>query len=201
VWWRAAIDFLFPAQCAACDAIGAGVCTACVPANAPPIEVRIDSGARVRALGAYEGALRRAILALKDGRRDVAESLGRLVAALLEPGCAIVPVPTTSARRRVRGIDGVAEIAAIAATIRGGHAYPVLTQRAGDAQRGRSRRERLAACGRFVCRSDSIAVPVVLIDDVCTTGSTLRDCSRALEAAGIHVSGAVVVAAAKGGAA
>jgi predicted amidophosphoribosyltransferase len=153
----------------------------------------------VRALGIYEDALRRVVLALKDGRRDVAESLGIRIARILEAGSALVPVPTTAARLRVRGIDGVAEIAAVAATRCGGSVHGVLTQRAGDAQRGRSRSERLATRGRFACRS-RLDRTVVLVDDVCTTGATLRDCRLALESSGTHVSGALVVAAAKNGA-
>jgi predicted amidophosphoribosyltransferase len=199
VWLRAALDVLFPAQCAACEAIGTGVCISCVPCNGASVEVPVDTGMPVRALGIYEDALRRAVLALKDGRRDVAESLGIRLARLLDAECALVPVPTTAARLRVRGIDGVAEIAAVAATMSGGSVHRVLTQRAGDAQRGRSRSERLAARGRFVCRS-TLDRPVVLVDDVCTTGATLRDCRLALESSGTHVSGALVVAAAKNGA-
>jgi len=155
------------------------VCDSCVPCDGAWVAVTVDAGMPVRALGIYENALRRVVLALKDGRRDVAESLGIRLAYILEAGCTLVPVPTTAARLRVRGIDGVAEIAAVAATRCRGSVHRVLTQRAGDAQRGRSRSERLAARGRFACRS-TLDRAVVLVDDVLFTGRTIRAALNAL---------------------
>ena len=153
----------------------------------------------VVAYGAYEGPLRSAILALKDGRRDVAEALGDRIALLLDRNAHLVPVPTTEKRRRTRGMDGVAVVAVAAARLTGASVIETLEQHAGDAQRGRSRGERLAACNRFSCSSRSIeGRAVTLIDDVCTTGATLTDCARAIAAAGGRVEGAVVVAATKG---
>jgi predicted amidophosphoribosyltransferase len=154
---------------------------------------------RVTALGAYEGALRAAVLALKDGRRDVAEALAVGVAPLLSPSVLLVPVPTTARRRRIRGFDGVALVARCAAALTGGRVVEALDQRSGDAQRGRSRTERLAAAGRFGCNARVAAHRVTLFDDVCTTGSTLRDCADAVREAGGLVEDAVVVAVTKSG--
>ena len=58
------VDRLFPPQCAACNAIGSGLCALCVPRDAPAA-TRLLPGLSVRALGEYRGALRRAVLALK----------------------------------------------------------------------------------------------------------------------------------------
>jgi predicted amidophosphoribosyltransferase len=180
--WRALLDFVFPAQCASCNAIGAGLCNACRP-DGKAVAVYLPS-LRVAAVAAYEGSLRAAVLALKDGRRDVAEALGRITAPLVPSGATLVPVPTTVKRRRVRGLDGVALVA--------------LDQRSGDAQRGRSRVQRLAAQGRFACNAAGVAGRrVTLFDDVCTTGSTLRDCADAIREAGGVVDDAIVVAVAK----
>lgn len=152
---------------------------------------------RVLACGRYEGALRCAILALKDGRRDVAESLGTLLAGLLvADGPLVLPVPTSQRRARVRGIDGVGLMADIAAMRRGARVLRALTLDADDAQRGRDRARRLAARGRFGCARLLGSPQVVLVDDVCTTGATLLDCARAARAAGANVTHAVVVAAA-----
>src|SRR5581483_10996576 len=177
--------------CAACNALGCGLCNHCAP-HASPIRIRLPT-LRVAALGHYEGALRTAVLALKDGRRDVAQALANLLVPLVAGGQTLVPVPTTARRRRVRGIDGVAEIARQAGRICGAGVTLALTQRAGDSQRGRSRAARLTARGRFACEAAEVhARRIVLVDDVCTTGSTLRDCAQAVRAAGGVVEEAVV---------
>jgi predicted amidophosphoribosyltransferase len=193
---RPLLDLLFPAQCAACNALGAGLCDACVPQD-ETIRIRFPSLA-VTAFGAYEGSLRTAVLALKDGRRDVAESLGLRVAALIAPDSLLVPIPTTARRRRVRGLDGVALVARCAAQVAGARVVIALEQRSNDAQRGRSGTERRAAHGRFGCNPACVAGRrVTLFDDVCTTGSTLRDCAAAVREAGGLVEDAVVVAVTK----
>jgi predicted amidophosphoribosyltransferase len=195
--WRSVLDVLFPPQCAGCNLIGSGFCDVC--ARNETISVRFPT-LRVRAFGAYEGNLRAAVLALKDGRRDVAEALGRHVARLVAPSSLLVPIPTTARRRRARGLDGVAVVARCAAEFAGARVALALQQRAGDAQRGRSRTQRLAAHGRFECDPASIAGrQVTLFDDVCTTGSTLRDCADAVREAGGSVEDAVVVAVTKSG--
>jgi predicted amidophosphoribosyltransferase len=196
VAWRALLDVVFPAQCAGCNALGSGLCAACAPRGGP-IRIRLPA-LRVTACGLYEGTLRSAVLALKDGRRDVGEALGRIAARLIPAGSAIVPVPTTARRRRVRGFDGVTLIARIAAELAGATVAPALEQRRGDAQRGRSRVARLAARGRFACDAAAVASRrVLLLDDVCTTGATLRDCAEAVRRAGGAVEDAVVVAVTK----
>jgi predicted amidophosphoribosyltransferase len=195
--WRAVLDLLFPPQCASCNAIGSGLCDACAP-HAQHIVARFPA-LRVRAFGFYEGPLRAAVLALKDGRRDVAEALGARVAPLVEPDSVLVPIPTTSRRLRVRGLDGVAAVARAAAAIAGANVLAVLEQQSGDAQRGRSRAQRLAAAGRFSCSSEVAARRLTLFDDVCTTGSTLRDCAAAVRSAGGIVEDAVVLALTKSG--
>ncbi|MBC5798795.1 MAG: ComF family protein [Candidatus Eremiobacteraeota bacterium] len=157
---------------------------------------------RLVAAGAYAGPLRRAILAYKCGRRDVGEALAAWLAQRCGPidaSAVFVPVPTTGARRAERGFDQGVDLARRLSTLRDRPVLLALRHRTGDAQRGRSRADRLAAHDRFACVAPGVlpGVRVVLVDDVVTTGATLADSAQALRAHGAVVPYAVVLAAAR----
>ncbi|MDQ2872464.1 MAG: hypothetical protein M3R35_04990 [Candidatus Eremiobacteraeota bacterium] len=150
------------------------------------------------ALAAYDGAWKRAILALKHGRRDVAGTLGERLATFVRSDRLLVGVPTTRARRGDRGFDGAVLLAQRAAMHAGARCAAVLHQRAGDTQRGRNRTARLQARGRFGCSPPAVSgTEAVLIDDVATTGATLEDCAATMRESGWVVAHAIVVARAR----
>jgi ComF family protein len=187
------VDFIFPPQCGGCEEPGTGACEKCVAHDAI-VRAHLRT-LEVTALGAYDGKLRRAIVALKSGRRDVARSFAERLAEIVPAQSVLVPVPTTAARRRERGFDGCVLMARLIAQRGATTALPGLVQIRGDRQRGRDRHARLSAQGRFAWRAGDIAgTRLVLLDDVVTTGATLEDCAATLRAAGAQVEQAIVIA-------
>ena len=186
-------QWLFPPACVACETPGPALCAACAPAPDEAIAFAIG-GLPALALGRYEGALRRAIVAMKHGERDPLDAFAGLLAARAPFGAAVIPVPTTRGRILDRGFDQSVELARRVAAQRGARCCEVLEKR-GDPQAGLDRRGRLRAAGRYRVRGGvPLPATATLLDDVCTTGATVRDAARVLRDAGVEVSRVVVLA-------
>lgn len=185
--------WLFPPACVACDAPGTTLCEECAPAPRDALAFAVD-GIPAFALGAYAGALRRAVVAMKRGEREPLDVFAELLAARAPLQGTLVPLPTSRARVLQRGFDQSAELARRVASLRCVPFAELLLKR-GRPQEKLPRRARLAAAGRFRLRA-GVALPAVvtLLDDVCTTGATVRDAARVLRAAGVDVRGLVVLA-------
>ncbi len=185
--------WLFPPVCIACGEPGPALCIGCEPHPTEAIEFALD-GVPAFALGPYEGALRQAIVAMKHGERDPLEAFAALLDARAPLIGALVPVPTSRGRAAQRGFDQAVELARQFAARRGAACAEPLEKRGGP-QAGRDRHARLGSRGRFrICRGVAVPTDVTLLDDVCTTGATLRDAAAAMRAAGARVRRFVVLA-------
>jgi len=146
----------------------------------------VPAGLRsLHALAAYQGPLPRIVLDAKNGRRlQLLRTLGIALGQVTSPGSAatVTWAPTTSTRRRRRGFDHAEVLARAVASQWGLPCASLLVRVAGDAQCGRSATERQDGL-RFVARRP-VAGGCWLVDDVCTTGATLRAASLALLGAG-----------------
>lgn len=183
-------ELVFPTVCLGCSAPRIALCAACLPAA----DVRTFStrGVTMRALGSYDGLLRRAIVAMKDGERAYLEAFAALITERLPPSGALVPLPTSRARRAARGFD---QSIAIAERVARACDVPVfdILEKHGGPQQGRRRFDRLTG-PTFALRRGGLPARVTLLDDVCTTGSTIAAAVAALTAAGIVVEATIVLA-------
>ncbi|MBN1484298.1 MAG: ComF family protein [Chloroflexia bacterium] len=211
--WQGFLDLLFPPRCVGCQTLGSWICPNClaqVGRLEEPVCARCgrpwargeicptcSEGALnwhiVRAPFFFEGVLQKAVHELKyRGRRVLAGPLAELLAEQVRewgwPGAPLLAVPLHPARRRARGYN---QSALLARSLARRLDWPLLTeglarQRDTRPQVGLEREERLRNVqGAFAWVGRRSPPPrVVVLDDVYTTGATMRACAVALRTAG-----------------
>lgn len=198
----AAAHLFLGAVCAVCGAPGWGACFACRQAvdGAVPHEVyRAGLVIPLIAANDYRPQLEKLVPVFKDdGALQLSPLLSRRLAVAIvcldvPAGTCVVPVPSLTSAVRRRGVDHGAMLAAAAARRLqlpwGAHLGRDLR---GLDQRG------LGAAGRQRNVAGSMRArghpgTVIIVDDVCTTGASLTEATRALELAGATVLGGAVI--------
>lgn len=190
------LQLVAPRACGSCGAWvegDAALCLACAAACSPaPTPPALLTAPRF-ASGAHVDTLRDAVLAWKTAPRpSLTRPLAlRLVAAIPVDWRTrirtVVPVPDHPRRTRARGFDPVARLATVVARELGAPAkLDALGWRT-----VRARQARLDAQARFSATKAirafaPIEGPVLVVDDVSTTGATLQGAIHALAEIGIH---------------
>jgi predicted amidophosphoribosyltransferase len=206
------LDLILPLECGGCGAPSTRWCDVCrvaleVKADEPHLVTpRVDPGVPVFALGRYAGPRRQAIVALKEhGRRDLVAPLARALAlgvhrlmhwGILDTPVTVVPAPTRASAARRRGGDPVARIAVVAT-----RAHPAITVVSALRTRamvrdsvGLTSTARQRNLDGRVRRIRPVAGPVLLVDDIVTTGATAREAVRTLHSAGAYVTAVLALA-------
>jgi ComF family protein len=209
------VDLLFPRYCLNCHQEGEWLCEKCL-ATSPSRERQFilpvgSNFIKVKALFDYEQPLiDRIIAALKY---NFAFDLSRTVHQLINKEkisvqtddlpTVLVPVPLHRHRYLWRGFNQAEVIArALAATNSSLSVCPDLLRRViyhkpqvGQTQESRERNVIGAFQVNLDCLSDNWGKRIILVDDVLTTGSTLRECAAILKTAGFaEISGFVLAA-------
>ena len=191
---RAFLDVVFPPSCVGCGLSGAWLCSGCMDEILfyeppwPKLLEDLHPLQQARAAAHLEGPLRQAIHAFKyEGLRALAGTLGEVLCDCWDadpwPVDAIVPVPLHPGRLRERGYNQssllarelsrhtglpIAETALLRITPTPPQVGLNADQRASNVENA------------FRCHDDRlVSRKVLLIDDVLTTGSTLRACAHA----------------------
>ncbi len=207
---NACIDLIFPPCCAGCDRVDQFWCERCqLTLESLPIQnvIKQDvaSIAFVAATGTHDGILRKAVQGLKYRNvRQLGEELGiRLAATARMQEWTIdimIPVPLHADRLKQRGYNQAQVICEYAAEQLELPCVPqaLKRERYSQSQVGLSAKERKENVADAFSAAPNLVSgnTVLIVDDVCTTGSTLNECAQALIAAGARQVYALTVTAA-----
>ncbi len=217
------VDLILGRVCAGCEEPGSILCTACRQDLYPRPHLRrdidlsdLEAGLRIPVACSldYRGSVRQVIFRYKDhGIRSLARELGPALAAAIDyvtdvstehPSDPIlVPMPARRISRRRRGFDHVRLLADQASSYTGGRSGRLSVSTilrdtrsdAGSKRLGVAERE-LHTRGAFATASPLPRPdqPVIVIDDIVTTGTTAREVAATLILAGVNVIGVATVA-------
>ena len=193
-----------PHRCIACGLEGAPLCRPCYQQLPDPPKCCYKCGKTARqgicadcqehsslqsitVRTLYEGIAERAVHRLKFERnRSMAAALAYSTADLCPTGV-VTHVPTANRRARQRGYDQAQLIARLVAEASGNPHQTLLRRYGSQRQLGQSRAIRQQQLSDAFCSVFRVAdkrTPVIIVDDVLTTGATFEAAAKVLHQAG-----------------
>lgn len=201
-----ALAVVFPTACSGCGKLDVSLCAACRLALHPRVRSVERDGFTAWAALEYAGTNRSVIAAYKDGGRTdaapaLAAALRHSIGAALQHGVKaadgpasvhLVTIPSSTAAWRIRGYHPVNLLVA-----RCGLRPLAVLEGVGEAvdQVGLTREQRATnKHGSMRSRRQLNGQKFLLVDDIVTTGASVREATRALSAAGGTVIGVAALA-------
>jgi ComF family protein len=194
-------QLIFPTRCYGCNRLGISICTDCRREWIPHYyKTHIDS-MNVHSALLYTPTASKIIIAAKENSIKGADQL--LTSAIIHVlqkakldshYYQLVPIPSSKTSQRRRGRSFIVDLCKEISTRTGLSVNDCLSlSRKVSDQSGLSRIERLSNMkDAFALKADAIVRgDLILIDDVVTTGATLREAARALNSQGFHAIGSV----------
>ena len=215
--FSALTSLVFPKICIYCQVEFAPLCLKCQQFWLTPVQRRYVKGLAVNSTLAYNAASSRIIIQAKESRNRVAQFwMARALSTALEKfelensalsisHCLLVPIPSSKSAIRRRGgsflhpiLDKLVELQKQENGVRWRWKELLIHQKSVRDQSELSYTARQSnMAGAFRVRSDDLVRerPILLIDDVVTTGATLDSAFRALRERNLTVLGAATVCA------
>ena len=206
------LDLVLPLQCGGCGTPSTRWCEACakelsVRSDEPHVvSPHLDPGVPAFSLGPQAATRREAIIAVKErGRADLIKPLAAALSAgiahlitwgVVETPVTVVAAPTRRSAARRRGGDPITRVAlAAAAGLPGVDVIAALRTRAFVVDSvGLSSADRQRNIAGRVKVIKPVAGEVLLVDDIITTGATVRESVRVLGTVGAHVAAVLAIA-------
>jgi len=194
-------QLIFPTRCYGCNSLGISICSLCRREWIPHYyRTHIDS-LNVHSALIYTPTASKIIVAAKENGLQGADDL--LITAVIhvlakahfdKSYCRLVPVPSSNYSRRRRGRSFIVDLTKIVSQQTGIAINDCLqVARKVKDQIGLTKVQRSTNMqGAFSLKSGAVLRgDLILIDDVVTTGATLREAARALNSQGFHAFGTV----------
>lgn len=205
-------EIIFPVRCLGCGQLGLKICSECRASWHPHIyRTQISSELNsfpVYSAVEYSSVAKRVLLGSKeagllDADQLIIQALNHCLRYMYgEIGIAdLVPVPSRKSATRRRGRDFITSHTNELAKDPYVLTRPLLrhTRRIQDQSSLNAKERASNLLGALDCieRAAESSTPVIIVDDVVTTGATLREAGRALYEGGFTVIGAVTACVAK----